>query len=180
MTTETLSEMIGRWEILMAARDPKTNERIAERDYRYNQQCIKLRVQIEDRKLAEANSPQISEQQLAQLQWLERARAAHWTDKEGNPTSRVHEPHSKFAERLDRAQQLVYAGGDISTTIAGTEAEFAKQGVKMPEAVERSESTLRERQIAAEQSRGAGTHMPPPHHYTPMAQPILTTIPSVK
>jgi hypothetical protein len=183
---ETIKQMEDRWLVLMAARDPKTNERIAERDLHYAAECQALRVQIEERKAAETARPQISAEQLRQLEWLDRLQGARltkttWDAKTGKATTEVlgramDDPSprgSQFRENVEQARIRVYAGQALTAEqIAATEANITAQGVALPAPTVRLEPTLREKQLAAEGAHGPG--MPPPHHYAPLLQATST------
>jgi hypothetical protein len=169
---ETTKQMEDRWLVLMAARDPKTNERIAERDLHYAAECQALRVQIEERKAAETARPQISAEQLRQLEWLDRLQGTR-----GKDGKRVHDDMSwrgdEFRGNVDRARRLLYSGQTLTQEqITATEARATERGETIPEPSAAREPTLREKQLAAEGAHGPG--MPPPHHYAPLLQATST------
>lgn len=133
MSTETLKEMEDRWLVLMAATDPKSGERIYARDLKYAREVTALRVQIEDRKAAEPARPQISEQQLKQLAWLDRAMYA--TDKNGKRRYQEMTPQgTTFRKNITNLRQSVLNGQPLpASVVENTERDFAEKGITMPD-----------------------------------------------
>jgi hypothetical protein len=116
----------------MAARDPRTNERIYERDGKYQREVFALGVQIEERKQAEAPGAQIAEHQRKQLAWLDRAQGA--VGKDGKRlTDSTNMAGTTVAQNLIQSRAAVLEGRLLTPEfIANTEARFAAQGVTMP------------------------------------------------
>lgn len=132
MSNETLQQMEHRWHLMMAATDSRTGQRITDRDPKYAREAQALRVEIETRRAAEVARPQISQQQIAQLEWLDRAQGA--TDKSGQ---RLYQPGTKWAHNLETVRAKAVAGEDITANIASAERVLAEQGGEMPITVPR-------------------------------------------
>lgn len=145
MSEQTLKQMEDDWYLKMAARygkdHPRSGERIFECDGKYMREVTALAVQIEQRKTAEASRPQINQDQL---NWLNRVQAA--TDKDGKrPAQEISQKGTQLRKNLDDARQDVFGGKPLSAElIAGTEAEFARQGVTMPALTARPATTHRD------------------------------------
>ena len=131
MSEETLKQMQDRHALLMAARDPRTNERIFERDKKYAREVFALGVQIEERKAAEAARPQINQQQLEQIAWLNRLRGVR--DADGKPLLFDTGPNGRtFRTKLDRAQAAIERGEDITPLITATTNDMAARKLTLP------------------------------------------------
>lgn len=123
----TLKEMEDQWALQMAATDPKTGKRIVETDPKYARAVFALGVKIEEMRKAEASQPQLSDFQIQQLQWLERAQGAR--DKSGAVVSQeMSAAATAYRKSLHQAQTAVFEGRDISSTIATTERDMAEKG----------------------------------------------------
>lgn len=142
MSTETLQEMENRWALLMAATYSEgrfKGERVSNRDPKYARETTALRVQIEERRAAEIARPQISAQQLAQLEQLDVIQNAR--DKQGKPLGmEMSERGSRFRQNLHTARQHVLEGRDITQTLAKTESTLKEQGGTLPTLMPRPKS----------------------------------------
>lgn len=154
MTVETIESMENRWALLMAARNQK-GERIHDIDVKYQRECMALRVQIEERKAAEAKRPQISKTQLEQLQWLDRLRGTR--DAEGRPLLLDKgQKGTTFRENIYNVQRRLDRGEDISGDIAATERELTAQKLALPAPAVDQSAVIQQRA-----ANHLGGYMPP-------------------
>lgn len=135
--SESIQEMEDRWTLANVARydanHPKAGQRIVDADPKYAREVFALRTQIEERKQVETPGPQINQQQLDQLNWLQRVRVAKGSD--GKPLVLDRTPAgSSFRLNVHRAEQRIGAGESINDLIAGTERDFTAKGITMPAA----------------------------------------------
>lgn len=164
--SESIQEMENRWALLVSAKDQRTGVRITDTDAKYARECMALRVQIEERKKAEASGPQINPQQLA---WLNRLAGA--TDKNGQPLIKPGDPKTAETARRLFNMRIRHANGeDLSAEMAQTEANFTAAGAKL--GPEFAGPTTQQRQVGHE----VGMNFGPPVNGSPGAGAINTQI----
>lgn len=111
----TLQELENKWALMMAAVDPRTGERVADRDLKYRREAFALRVQIEERKAAEAKRVEVSPNQNAQIEWLNRLATAR--GENGRQLWFEHTPEShQLRVAIDGARAKLVDGKPLDST----------------------------------------------------------------